>query len=86
MDIRKLGRSLSNKIMQNQREMRDQQIGIRPLSSGPVTNNDISHLIRTIIMEPLARILRETNGQNMTFHSGTSIGFYYLFVDDKNLQ
>ena len=81
MDIKQLGQLLSQRIVQNQRMIREQRLGIRPLSHNPVISKNISSQIRTIVIDPIVKELCTTTGQNITVQHGTSTGFYYFLVE-----
>lgn len=85
MDIKQLGHSLSQKIVQSQRKSREQRLGIRQFEPTcfTFTNNNISKLIQTTVIEPIIKELGRTVEQTITYQCGTSIGFYYLLADNK---
>lgn len=83
MDIKQLGHLLSLEIIQNQRIIREQQLGIRPFNPNQITDNDISNQIRTIIIVPIVKELCATTEQNITAQPGTSTGFYYLLANNR---
>ena len=79
MNLQYLSNELRRHILQLENNKRKYRLGVTLI---PPRDN-LPKILRTKVVEPIIRDLCNTTKQNISYRQGTSIGYYYLLINNR---